>query len=198
MTQVPVVTDMLSHSLDLSIPQRLHVVGVGGPGMSAIAIVLAEMGHIVSGSDLRERPILDRLRAGGVTVHVGHHRSHIDGCRCGDVQHRRSPGEHRARRGPGHGCAHLPPGGHVGRHLCAGPVGGRRRHARQDHDIIDADADAGRRRSGARASSSVATSPTRARVRSGPVAIRRQPAGWSSRPTRVTAHISNCPCTGRS
>lgn len=66
--------------LDLSVPQRLHVVGVGGPGMSAIAIALAEMGHTVSGSDLREKPILDRLRAGGVTVHVGHRRSHVDGC----------------------------------------------------------------------------------------------------------------------
>jgi UDP-N-acetylmuramate--alanine ligase len=66
--------------LDLSVPQRLHVVGVGGPGMSAIAIVLAEMGHAVSGSDLREKPILDRLRAGGVTVHVGHSRAHVDGC----------------------------------------------------------------------------------------------------------------------
>ena len=66
--------------LDLSSPQRLHVVGVGGPGMSAIAIVLAEMGHRVSGSDLRERPILDRLRAGGVEVHVGHHREIVDGC----------------------------------------------------------------------------------------------------------------------
>ena len=38
--------------LDLSSPLRLHVVGVGGPGMSAIAIVLGEMGHAVSGSDL--------------------------------------------------------------------------------------------------------------------------------------------------
>ncbi|MEK7422581.1 MAG: UDP-N-acetylmuramate--L-alanine ligase [Actinomycetota bacterium] len=66
--------------IDLSRPQRIHVVGVGGPGMSAIAIVLAEMGHTVSGSDIRERPILDRLRAGGVGVHVGHHRSHVDGC----------------------------------------------------------------------------------------------------------------------
>jgi UDP-N-acetylmuramate--alanine ligase len=48
--------------------------------MSAIAIVLAEMGHVVSGSDIRERPILDRLRAGGVAVHVGHLRSTVDGC----------------------------------------------------------------------------------------------------------------------
>lgn len=66
--------------LDLSTPGRYHVVGVGGPGMSAIAIVLAEMGHDVSGSDLRELPVLDRLRAGGVTVHVGHRREHVEGC----------------------------------------------------------------------------------------------------------------------
>ena len=66
--------------IDLSERKRLHVVGVGGPGMSAIAIVLAEMGHEVSGSDLRERPVLDRLRAGGVTVHVGHDRAVVHGC----------------------------------------------------------------------------------------------------------------------
>lgn len=45
--------------------------------MSAIAIALAEMGHSVSGSDIRERQILDRLRASGVTVHIGHHRQHV-------------------------------------------------------------------------------------------------------------------------
>jgi len=66
--------------VDLSLPRRLHVVGVGGPGMSAIAIVLAEMGHDVSGSDIRDQPVLDRLRAAGVTVHVGHHRSYVEGC----------------------------------------------------------------------------------------------------------------------
>ena len=60
--------------IDLSQPRRLHVVGVGGPGMSAIAIVLAEMGHEVSGSDIRERSVLDRVRAAGVEVHVGHRR----------------------------------------------------------------------------------------------------------------------------
>ncbi len=48
--------------------------------MSAIAIVLAEMGHTVSGSDIREQPVLDRLRAAGITVHVGHHRSYVEGC----------------------------------------------------------------------------------------------------------------------
>lgn len=61
--------------LDLSVPRRLHVVGAGGPGMSAIAIVLAEMGHDVSGSDIRERSVLDRVRASGVRVSVPHDRS---------------------------------------------------------------------------------------------------------------------------
>jgi UDP-N-acetylmuramate--alanine ligase len=48
--------------------------------MSAIAIALAEMGHEVSGSDLREQPALDRVRAAGVTVRVGHDRSVVEGC----------------------------------------------------------------------------------------------------------------------
>jgi UDP-N-acetylmuramate--alanine ligase len=61
--------------LDLSNPARYHVVGVGGPGMSAIAIVLAEMGHDVTGSDIRERAVLDRVRAAGVRVQVGHDRA---------------------------------------------------------------------------------------------------------------------------
>ncbi len=65
--------------IDLSQPRRLHVVGVGGPGMSAIAIVLAEMGHEVSGSDIRERSVLDRVRAAGVDVNVGHRRELVHG-----------------------------------------------------------------------------------------------------------------------
>ncbi|MGH9270517.1 MAG: UDP-N-acetylmuramate--L-alanine ligase [Ilumatobacteraceae bacterium] len=66
--------------LDLSRPLRLHVIGVGGPGMSAIAIALAEMGHRVSGSDLREQPSLERVRAAGVDVRVGHDPDVVDGC----------------------------------------------------------------------------------------------------------------------
>jgi UDP-N-acetylmuramate--alanine ligase len=48
--------------------------------MSAIAIALAEMGHDVSGSDLREQPALDRVRAAGVAVNVGHDRAVVVGC----------------------------------------------------------------------------------------------------------------------
>jgi len=57
--------------LDLAAPRRLHVVNVGGAGMSAIAVVLAQMGHRVSGTDERETPFLPPLRALGVDVAVG-------------------------------------------------------------------------------------------------------------------------------
>lgn len=48
--------------------------------MSAIAIALAEMGHIVSGSDIRDRQVLDRLRSAGVAVLIGHRRDNVHGC----------------------------------------------------------------------------------------------------------------------
>jgi UDP-N-acetylmuramate--alanine ligase len=60
------------HALDLTQPHAIHIVGVGGAGMSAIATVLARMGHHVSGSDLRESPPLERLSILGVSTHVGH------------------------------------------------------------------------------------------------------------------------------
>src|SRR5438270_12520912 len=58
--------------LDLTEPKRIHVVAAGGAGMSAIADVLARMGHTVSGSDLKPSANLERLRGLGVRVHVGH------------------------------------------------------------------------------------------------------------------------------
>ena len=59
--------------LDLAGPGRhIHIVGVGGAGMRAIASVLVAMGHRVSGSDMKPSAGLDRLRALGVDVHVGH------------------------------------------------------------------------------------------------------------------------------
>jgi UDP-N-acetylmuramate--alanine ligase len=64
-------------ALDLTAPRRLHVVGVGGAGMSAYAAILAELGHAVSGSDLRELPRFERLRLLGVTCLVGQRAEHI-------------------------------------------------------------------------------------------------------------------------
>ncbi len=66
-------------ALDLSEPRSLHIVGVGGAGMSAIALVLAGMGHRVSGSDLKDSRVLTRLRAAGVEVALGHAPGNVAG-----------------------------------------------------------------------------------------------------------------------
>ena len=65
--------------LDLSVPTHVHVVGVGGAGMSAIAEVLVSMGHTVSGSDLKASSGLERLAALGVDVRVGHAADQVGG-----------------------------------------------------------------------------------------------------------------------
>ncbi len=65
--------------IELDVPQRIHVLGVGGAGMSAIAAVLHAMGHTVSGSDQRDSAILQRLAAAGVATKIGHDSDEIGG-----------------------------------------------------------------------------------------------------------------------
>jgi UDP-N-acetylmuramate--alanine ligase len=52
--------------------RKIHMIGVGGAGMSGYARVCAQLGATVSGSDSADSPKLDSLRAAGVEVHVGH------------------------------------------------------------------------------------------------------------------------------
>jgi UDP-N-acetylmuramate--alanine ligase len=66
--------------LDLRRRLRLHVVGVGGPGMSAIATCLAQMGHEVSGSDIKSSELIERLVDLGIRVNIGHDSSVVHNC----------------------------------------------------------------------------------------------------------------------
>ena len=59
--------------------RRVHLVGVGGAGMSGYARVAVQLGAAVSGSDRTESPALARLRALGVAVHVGHDAANVPG-----------------------------------------------------------------------------------------------------------------------
>jgi UDP-N-acetylmuramate--alanine ligase len=61
-----------------AIPQRVHLVGVGGVHMSGIARILRSRGHTVSGSDIHLSPLTARLQEMGVTVREGHRPEHID------------------------------------------------------------------------------------------------------------------------
>lgn len=55
---------------------HLFFVGIGGVGMSALALILKSKGYRVSGSDKSDAAA--RLRAQGIKVHIGHSPSHID------------------------------------------------------------------------------------------------------------------------
>ena len=52
--------------------QRIHLVGIGGIGMSGIAEVLLTLGYSVSGSDTELSPITERLQNLGATIFEGH------------------------------------------------------------------------------------------------------------------------------
>ena len=62
---------------DISRPRHIHVVGVGGAGMSAIALVLIGRGHTVTGSDLTDSKVVAQLRNAGVEVAVGHDAANL-------------------------------------------------------------------------------------------------------------------------
>lgn len=58
-------------------PRRFHVVGIGGAGMSAIATALVGLGHRVTGSDLKDSAVVDRARALGIEVSIGHDAANV-------------------------------------------------------------------------------------------------------------------------
>ncbi|HSS47253.1 MAG TPA: UDP-N-acetylmuramate--L-alanine ligase [Burkholderiales bacterium] len=58
--------------------KRVHFVGIGGSGMSGIAEVLLNLGFVVSGSDLSENAVTQRLKSLGATVYKGHDAAHIE------------------------------------------------------------------------------------------------------------------------
>jgi UDP-N-acetylmuramate--alanine ligase len=59
--------------------KRVHFVGIGGSGMSGIAEVLLTLGYQVSGSDLAENAVTERLRGLGARVYRGHDASQVVG-----------------------------------------------------------------------------------------------------------------------
>ena len=52
--------------------KHIHFVGIGGSGMNGIAEVLLNLGFQVSGSDLSESAVTQRLQTLGATIHYGH------------------------------------------------------------------------------------------------------------------------------
>jgi UDP-N-acetylmuramate--alanine ligase len=59
--------------------QQIHLVGIGGSGMSGIAEVLLSSGYAVSGSDLKQSPVTERLRKLGAKIFEGHQAENVHG-----------------------------------------------------------------------------------------------------------------------
>ncbi len=57
--------------------RRIHMIGIGGAGMSGIAEVLVNLGYQVSGSDIRPSPVTGRLEARGIRVCIGHAEANV-------------------------------------------------------------------------------------------------------------------------
>ena len=71
--RIPVPDEILP-AADLG---RVHCVGIGGAGISAIARIMAARGIPVTGSDDHDTPFLPSLRALGVTCHLGYDAAHV-------------------------------------------------------------------------------------------------------------------------
>ncbi len=61
----------------LSKVKNIHLVGIGGVGMSGLALLLKDRGFLVSGSDVRDNSNVKMLRAEGIKVFIGHDKSHL-------------------------------------------------------------------------------------------------------------------------
>lgn len=65
--------------ISLESPLRVHVVGIGGPGMSPLALLMHGLGHVVTGSDIHDSDVVRQLQDAGIHVNIGHDPSSVSG-----------------------------------------------------------------------------------------------------------------------
>lgn len=69
----------MSDAITLNAGAKVHIIGIGGAGMSAIAKILHSSGYVVSGSDAASSAMTDELLALGINVSIGHAAPNVDG-----------------------------------------------------------------------------------------------------------------------
>lgn len=67
-------------SVDLNEVKNIHLMGVGGAGMSGLALLFHELGFSVSGCDTGHDEYAEKIQTAGVKVLYGHDVSHLDEC----------------------------------------------------------------------------------------------------------------------
>jgi UDP-N-acetylmuramate--alanine ligase len=69
----------MTDNFDFTKTSHIHMIGIGGAGMSPLARILLQQGKAVSGSDQQSTPVTESLQALGATIHLGHQAPNIDG-----------------------------------------------------------------------------------------------------------------------
>ncbi|WP_029451510.1 UDP-N-acetylmuramate--L-alanine ligase [Clostridium algidicarnis] len=57
--------------------KKIHFIGIGGISMSGLAAIMLKNGFSVSGSDMKDSDVLDKLRKQGATIYIGHNDKNI-------------------------------------------------------------------------------------------------------------------------
>jgi len=69
----------MSPIANVALGKHIHLVGIGGSGLAAIALVLLDEGYQVSGSDQQASSMTELLAARGARVAIGHHEDNVKG-----------------------------------------------------------------------------------------------------------------------
>ncbi len=70
---------MFKNCLNEKEKKRIHFIGIGGVGMSSLAIILNFLGHEITGCDISKSKYTHMLEKNGITVYYGHSEKHLDG-----------------------------------------------------------------------------------------------------------------------
>ena len=73
------MTDRKRPTLCYNFSVKIHLIGIGGVGMAALAVLLKSRGHEVSGCDVSASPRTRWLEGLGIPVSVGHDPAHLAG-----------------------------------------------------------------------------------------------------------------------
>lgn len=57
---------------------KVHLMGIGGAGMSGLALLLSELGYEVSGCDVSYTSYVDRIKQKGIDFVIGHEKGHLE------------------------------------------------------------------------------------------------------------------------
>ena len=94
--------------------KRVHLAGIGGVSMCALAEVLQGMGLVVQGSDMTDSDTVRHLRSLGMEVAIGHSAENLKNCDAVIRRHPRRQSRDRRRHRPGYPRVRAGPG--LGRH----------------------------------------------------------------------------------